>query len=400
MGTAQAARGGRRHNLSLRTLASPGARREQESVDRAFDSFYREHVADVYQYALAVLTNPTDAEDVTQQTFLNAYRAFQRGERPHTPHNWLIKIAHNVCRMRWRQSSRRPQEVSLENAAEPAASEDEKPSLDAVLSALSRLPFNQRAAIVMREVEGRSYAEIAEVLTTTVPAVEALLFRARSSLRARGKELGVLTVVPVPGSLTTFLGGGGVAASGGALVGSGVALKAVAVVATGVVAGGLGFKSVEAIADPEKQAPPAQTQSYQAAPAWASPVSRLAAPTRNRPNATFAHRTRGRAAAGGLLAKAPTNDRRSDEGLAAAPAAGSGAAAGAGAVVPPGGTILADPAATVNKIVASVPIPPVPPVPPTPPPPVELPPPPTVPTLPAVTITVPTVTLPPPPTLK
>ncbi len=395
MGTAHAARGGRRHNLSVRKLTSPRARREHEAVDSAFDDFYRRHAAEVYQYALAVLTNPADAEDVTQQTFLNAYRAFQRGERPHTPHNWLIKIAHNVCRMRWRQSSRRPQEVSLDHAAEPAALDDEKPALDDVLRALSRLPFNQRAAIVMREVEGRSYAEIAEVLTTTVPAVEALLFRARTSLRARGKELGVLTVVPLPGSLTTFFGGGGVAASGGALLGSGVALKAVAVVATGVVAGGLGFKSVEAIADPEKQAPLVQKQSFEATPAWASPVSRLAAPTVNRPNATFVHPTRGQAAAGGLSAKAPTNDRRSDDGLAAAPTADSGPGAAGG--VQPGGTIVADPTTTVTKIVGSVPIPPVPPV-------LTTPPPPTLPvvtvTVPTVTISVPTVTLPPPPTLK
>ena len=207
METARAAKGGRRQNLSLRQL-TPGAKREQAGVDRAFESFYRKHVAEVYQYALAVLTNPADAEDVTQQTFLNAYRAFQKGERPHTPHNWLIKIAHNVCRMRWRQSSRRPQEVPLENAAEPASLDDDKPSLDDVLAALARLPFNQRAAIVMREVEGRSYAEIAEVLSTTVPAVEALLFRARTNLRSRRKALGVLTIAPLPASLSSFFTGG------------------------------------------------------------------------------------------------------------------------------------------------------------------------------------------------
>src|SRR5918912_2033627 len=186
METARAPNGARQ---SLRQLAPRRARRDQRAVDRVFESFYREHVAEVYQNALAVLTNPADAEDVTQQTFLNAYRAFQNGERPHTPHNWLIKIAHNVCRMRWRQSSRRPQEVPLENVPEPAHVDDEKPSLDEVLRALARLPFNQRAAIVMRELEDRSYAEIAEVLGVTVPAVEALLFRARTTLRGHRKSL-------------------------------------------------------------------------------------------------------------------------------------------------------------------------------------------------------------------
>src|SRR5205807_6506236 len=199
MEAARAARAGRRENLSLKL--APRARRQKESFDAAFESFYRERVAEVYQYALAVLGNSPDAEDVTQQTFLNAYRAFQRGERPNKPHNWLIKIAHNVCRMRWRQSGRRPQEVPLERAGEPAAPDDEKPSLDEVLNALARLPFNQRAAIVMLAVEDRSYAEIAEVLCVTVPAVEALLCRARGNLRARRQALaGALGIAPVPAS--------------------------------------------------------------------------------------------------------------------------------------------------------------------------------------------------------
>src|SRR5215475_1414288 len=203
-----AARAEVRKNASLRRLA-PRVLHPHESLDHSFERFYRKHVAEVYQYALAVLGNSPDAEDVTQQTFLNAYRAFQRGGQPTKPHNWLIKIAHNVCRMRWRQSGRRPEEVPLESAPEPAAPDQDKPSLDEVLAALARLPFNQRAAIVMREVEDRSYAEIAEVLGVTVPAVEALLFRARGNLRARRKAIaGALGVAPIPASLGSFFGGG------------------------------------------------------------------------------------------------------------------------------------------------------------------------------------------------
>ncbi len=82
------------------------------SADRAFEQLYRRHARDVYQYALALLTNPADAEDVTQTTFLNAYRALQRGDRPRRPHNWLIAIAHNVCRMRWRQAGHRTSRAS------------------------------------------------------------------------------------------------------------------------------------------------------------------------------------------------------------------------------------------------------------------------------------------------
>src|SRR5205807_1622508 len=165
--------------------------------------------------------NPADAEDVVQTTFLNAYRAFQRGETPRKPHNWLIKIAHNVCRMRWRQSSRRPQEVPLDNLPEVAGPDySELPDLAEVLDALAALTLNQRAALVMREIEDRSYAEIAEVLSLSVPAVEALLFRARRGLKVRRKALGVISAVPVPGSLSSFFSGGGGLVAGGLLGGT------------------------------------------------------------------------------------------------------------------------------------------------------------------------------------
>ncbi|MDQ3895144.1 MAG: hypothetical protein M3292_10890, partial [Actinomycetota bacterium] len=66
--------------------------------EEEFERLYQQHVGDVYRYALAVLRNPADAEDVTQTTFLNAWRAFRRGEHPRAPQNWFLAIAHNVCR--------------------------------------------------------------------------------------------------------------------------------------------------------------------------------------------------------------------------------------------------------------------------------------------------------------
>src|SRR5919199_3743617 len=138
---------------------------QRQRPDRAFERIYRRHVGDVYRYALAVMRNPADAEDVTQTTFMNAYRAFQRGERPEKPQNWLIAIAHNVCRQRFRQSARRPTEVSFDDDAGAALVEEEDaPTGEDIRRALGHLAFNQRAALVMRELEGRSYAEIAEIL--------------------------------------------------------------------------------------------------------------------------------------------------------------------------------------------------------------------------------------------
>ena len=85
--------------------------------------------------------------------------------------------------------------------------EDERPNVEGVLRALGRLPFNQRAALVMRELEGRSYVEIADTLGVSVAAVETLIFRARRSLRVRAAALRSITAVPLPASLTQLVRG-------------------------------------------------------------------------------------------------------------------------------------------------------------------------------------------------
>src|SRR5713226_4912962 len=258
--------------------------------DRAFERLYKRHVGDVYRYALAVMRNPTDAEDVTQTTFLNAYRAYvEKGSRPEKPQNWLIAIAHNVCRQRFRQSARRPAEVSFEDDIADSLVDEEAPSGEDIRRALSHLAFNQRAALVMRELEGRSYAEISEILELSTSAVETLIFRARRALREqlegsltcgeaefaisrqldgrlpRGERgqlrahlrecadcaafarrqraqrgaLKTLALVPVPGSLTSLFGGGS-----GAAVGTGIALKAAAAVTAGLAIGGATYEGV------------------------------------------------------------------------------------------------------------------------------------------------------------
>ena len=258
--------------------------------DRAFERLYKRHVGDVYRYALAVMRNPADAEDVTQTTFLNAYRAYvEKGSRPEKPQNWLIAIAHNVCRQRFRQSSRRPAEVSFEDDIADTIGDDATPTGDDIRRALGHLAFNQRAALVMRELEGRSYAEIAEVLEVSTSAVETLIFRARRALReqlegsitcgeaefaisrqldgrlprqergqlrahlrecsecagfarrqrAQRGALKTLALVPVPSSLMSLFGGGG-----GAAVGTGLALKAAVALTAGVAIGGASYEGV------------------------------------------------------------------------------------------------------------------------------------------------------------
>ncbi len=90
---------------------------QRQRTDRAFERIYRQNVRNVYGYALAMLHSPEDAEDVTQATFLNAYRAFERGERPGSPDNWLISIVHGICDQRARQEAR-IEEVAYDDHAD------------------------------------------------------------------------------------------------------------------------------------------------------------------------------------------------------------------------------------------------------------------------------------------
>ena len=151
-------------------------------ASRAVDDLYRQHRAKVYRYAYAVLGNHADAEDVTQTTFLNAYRALEQGVRPRKPSNWLLTIASNAIKQRFRQEQARPRQVELDEHVAGTESDDTGPSVGELLAALSKIPPQQRQAIVLREFEGRAYDEIADILGTTTSALETLLFRARRSL--------------------------------------------------------------------------------------------------------------------------------------------------------------------------------------------------------------------------
>jgi RNA polymerase sigma factor (sigma-70 family) len=152
-------------------------------ASREVDELYRRHGGEVYRYALAVLGNHADAEDVTQTTFLNAYRSMEQGVRPRKPSNWLLVIASNAIKQRFRQEQARPRQVELDERTAHLETDDvEGPTVGELLAALSKIPPQQRQAIVLREFEGRSYAEISEILGVTKSALEALLFRARRSL--------------------------------------------------------------------------------------------------------------------------------------------------------------------------------------------------------------------------
>ena len=145
-----------------------------------FEELYRNNRGAVYRALLRELRSPEDAEDATQTAFLQAFGAYERGSRPERPRAWLLTIADNLRRRRVR-SERRAAEVPLDETLVGTRSGDAR--VDDLHEALGALPINQRAALVLREVAGLSYAEIARHLSVSVNAVQMLIFRARRSLR-------------------------------------------------------------------------------------------------------------------------------------------------------------------------------------------------------------------------
>ncbi|MEX0973621.1 MAG: sigma-70 family RNA polymerase sigma factor [Solirubrobacterales bacterium] len=165
----------------------PAAKAE---LDRAFEALYRDHLKDVYSYSYYRVGNQHDAEDLTEQAFLQAYRHFDRARResagrPLRP--WLIRIAHNLALNYYRDKSRRPQ-TALENADPiPArhgteAIAEGREELRQVIAKLDHLPDDRRDALIMRFALDMDNREIARALGRSDGATKVLIHRAIKQL--------------------------------------------------------------------------------------------------------------------------------------------------------------------------------------------------------------------------
>lgn len=170
---------------------------------RAFDRLYRRHHLEVFRAALRATGDRDEAEEVTQSAFLDAYRAWMRGDLPREPRAWLFAIAENTRRRRYRLRASHPAEQLPDEIADERGAAD-APSAREIHAALQELPERQRAVVVLREIGGLSYDEIAAELDLTVAAVQMLLFRARRALRSRLAPTG--PIVALPGWLTGWAG--------------------------------------------------------------------------------------------------------------------------------------------------------------------------------------------------
>ncbi|HEY0630837.1 MAG TPA: RNA polymerase sigma factor [Thermoleophilaceae bacterium] len=174
---------------------------EQATTDKArldgdFSELYRTHLRDVYSYSYYRTGNHHDAEDLTEQTFLQAYRHFDRAQResngrPLRP--WLIRIAHNLAANYYRDRSRRPQ-TQLEDAAiisdphDTATIVEGREELHGVLAGVAALPDDRREALIMRFALDMDNKEIARALGRSEGATKVLLHRAIKQLEERLQE--------------------------------------------------------------------------------------------------------------------------------------------------------------------------------------------------------------------
>lgn len=173
----------------------------RSDADASFESLYRGHRAEVFRAALRAVGNVHDAEDVTQAAFVAAYRAVLAGTEPESPRAWLLTIAENVRRRRFRRAEKQPREEPLDPEEAPGSGGDHEQA-QAIVDALAVLPQQQREVFVLREVAGLSYDEIASRTDATVPSVQMALHRARKSLRARLDQQRAGLLVPLPGWLS------------------------------------------------------------------------------------------------------------------------------------------------------------------------------------------------------
>jgi RNA polymerase sigma factor (sigma-70 family) len=159
--------------------------------DDAFGAIHDRYRQRLFAYTRQMLGGSrSDAEDVLQDVFLRAYGALRNDDRPVTLRAWLYRVAHNRCIDHLRRPVPPPAEVyelsrmpTLDPPAETARRED----LRQLVHDVQRLPEQQRSALLMRELDGLSYAELADALRTSVPAIKSLLVRARMGLVEAGE---------------------------------------------------------------------------------------------------------------------------------------------------------------------------------------------------------------------
>jgi len=162
-----------------------------------------EHQRMVYQLSLNLLGDHNEALDLSQEVFLRVFRTLHGFRGQSALRTWIYRIVVNQARnrQRWWRRRHRSQQVSLDdhihahgelpapgNGGSPDRILGQKQLADRIRESLDRLPFDQRTAIVLREIDGLSYEEIGFSLGIAVGTVKSRLARAREALRAQLRD--------------------------------------------------------------------------------------------------------------------------------------------------------------------------------------------------------------------
>jgi RNA polymerase sigma-70 factor (ECF subfamily) len=167
--------------------------RARHGDEAAFGALVRAYQHRVVNFARAMVGDAMDAEDVAQDAFLRAWRGLGGFRGGSSFKTWLYQIVTNTARTHRTKRQSRPDRATgdtpdaadvIERLASPDNPEAEAIRRDAVDQALQALPEDWRAAVVLRDVEGLDYAEIARALAIPIGTVESRIFRGRARLRA------------------------------------------------------------------------------------------------------------------------------------------------------------------------------------------------------------------------
>jgi RNA polymerase sigma-70 factor (ECF subfamily) len=159
-------------------------------VDRKpdFEQLVDRYGSEIFAFLYRMLGNSAEAEDVLQESFLKAFAAYERIAVSANYRAWLYKIANNTAKTRFR---RKNQQVELHSPELPAAGPgvealvEERIWLQRVRREVDRLPFKQRASLMLRNYQGLSYAEIAEALEISPEAARANVYQGLKKLKER-----------------------------------------------------------------------------------------------------------------------------------------------------------------------------------------------------------------------
>ena len=189
----------------MATPPSPAPAPSPPSPEERRAGFEREtlvHLDSLYRLALRLSGNEADAEDLVQEAMLRAYRSWERYTPGTNAKGWLLTILRHLFINEYRRKRRHPESVDLDTI-EPFALLDEKQEEDPqtaffdrivdeeVLRAVDQLPEAFREAVMLSDVEGLSYEEIAKVLEVPVGTVKSRLYRGRRLLQGKLHEYAV-----------------------------------------------------------------------------------------------------------------------------------------------------------------------------------------------------------------